>query len=140
MTDHQIHTGGCLCGAVRFAATGDPGWACYCHCHSCRRHTASPVAYFVGFTEQTFRYTKGEPKVYESSPQTWRSFCADCGTPLTYHADWDKGGIHVYLGVLDDPDAFPPRFHVNCAEKISWFDTTDTLKRHRSMQKGKPAS
>jgi hypothetical protein len=136
MNEQTIHTGGCLCGAVRFEATGEPGWTCYCHCHSCRRHTASPVASFVGFTEKTFRYTRGQPKTFESSPQTWRSFCADCGTPLTYHADWDKAGIHVYLGALDNPDTFPPRFHVNCAEKIAWFETTDDLKRHRSMLKG----
>ena len=91
---------------------------------------------FVGFTEKTFRYTKGKPKVFESSPQTWRSFCGDCGTPVTYHADWDKGGVHVYIGALDQPDAFSPMFHVNFAEHVSWFDTADKLKRYKSMDKG----
>jgi hypothetical protein len=32
--------GGCLCGCVRFVATGRPSWVAWCHCQSCRRHSA----------------------------------------------------------------------------------------------------
>lgn len=134
--DPKVHGGGCLCGAVRFEAVGEPHWVAHCHCRSCRRHTSSVVATFAGFTDQTFRYAKGEPKVFESSPETWRSFCPDCGSPLTYRANWDKGGVHVYLGAFDNPQDFPARFHVNYAERIAWFDTADDLKRHNSMHKG----
>ena len=132
----ETHNGGCMCGAIRFEADGTPDWVAHCHCQSCRRQTGSPVATFAGFTIKTFRYTKGEPKVFESAPDTWRSFCNDCGASLTYHANWDPGGIHVHLCALDNPDDFQPMFHVNFAEKVSWFDTHDDLKRHRSMSKG----
>lgn len=132
----DIHPGGCLCGSVRFEVTGKPNWIVNCHCQSCRRHTASPMATFAGFTDQTFRFTQGEPKVFESSPETWRSFCGECGTPLVYRANWDKGGVHVYIGAFDDPGAFPPMFHVNFAEHVAWFDTADDLRRYRSMDKG----
>ena len=36
-------TGGCLCGAVRFRLVGPPYEIDYCHCHSCRKHTARPA-------------------------------------------------------------------------------------------------
>jgi hypothetical protein len=41
--------GGCLCGAVRFIATGQPKGIYWCHCQSCRRHTGAPVAVFAVF-------------------------------------------------------------------------------------------
>ena len=96
----ETHRGRCLCGAIEFEADGEAKWVAHCHCESCRRHTASPMATFVGFTANRFRFTKGTPKVFESSPERLRSFCSDCGSPLTYHANWDPDGMHVYLGVL----------------------------------------
>ncbi len=130
------HTGRCLCGAVQFKATGDPQLVVHCHCESCRRHTAAPIATFVLFEDKEFQVTAGAPKVFESSAETWRSFCGDCGSPLTYRANWSPGLVHVYLGAMDNPGDFPPRFHVNFGEHVSWFDTADKLKRHRSMKKG----
>jgi hypothetical protein len=41
--------GGRICGAVRFAATGQPKWVAWCHCQSCRRHSGAPVSVFVAF-------------------------------------------------------------------------------------------
>jgi len=41
--------GGCLCGAVRFVATGKPNGTYWCHCHSCRKHTGAPAAVVVEF-------------------------------------------------------------------------------------------
>ena len=49
MDTADTFTGRCLCGAVRFEATGPAKWTGYCHCESCRRHTGAPVAAFAGF-------------------------------------------------------------------------------------------
>ena len=43
MTDN-IHTGGCLCGAVRYEARGPLADVIACHCGQCRRETADQVA------------------------------------------------------------------------------------------------
>ncbi len=133
MSREQVTTGGCLCGAVRYAARGPVKWTGYCHCHSCRHATGAPVAAFAGFDEENFSYTKGEPKVFESSPGVWRSFCGRCGTPLTYRATRFAGEVHIHTGTLDDPQGFAPRSHVFCAERISWFDTTDNEKRFDTL-------
>ncbi len=129
MNDGTTAAGGCLCGAARYEARGGAKWTCYCHCHSCRHATGAPVAAFAGFDEGNFRFTKGEPQVFESSPGVWRSFCGRCGTPLTYRARRFPGEVHVLIGSLDEPDDFAPRAHVFYGEHISWFDTTDSMKR-----------
>jgi hypothetical protein len=41
--------GGCLCGAVRFVASGQPKGVYWCHCQSCRKHSGAPVSVFVNF-------------------------------------------------------------------------------------------
>src|SRR5437588_5951531 len=52
--------GGCLCGAVRFIATGQPKGVAWCHCQSCRKHTGAPVSVFVAFDRTAYTVTKGE--------------------------------------------------------------------------------
>jgi hypothetical protein len=48
--------GGCLCGAVRFVATGQPKGVAWCHCESCRKHSGAPVSVFVLRTHRIHRY------------------------------------------------------------------------------------
>lgn len=89
MTEQNLPaTGGCMCGAVRYEAIGDPKFVGHCHCHSCRKHSGAPVVTWVAFNPEQVTFTNGEPKLYESSPGIKRAFCGDCGTPLT----WDLLG------------------------------------------------
>jgi len=82
-TTEQLE-GGCLCGAVRFIATGQPKGIYWCHCQSCRRHTGAPVAVFVLFDCEAYAVTKGEITKFDSTPgRTRRGFCARCGSTLT---------------------------------------------------------
>ena len=46
MTDKK-HTGGCMCGKVRYELDCESSWNVYCHCESCRKHTGAPVVAFV---------------------------------------------------------------------------------------------
>jgi hypothetical protein len=52
--------GGCLCGAARFVASGQPERVAWCHCQSCRRHGGAPVSVFVVFKRESYVVTKGE--------------------------------------------------------------------------------
>jgi hypothetical protein len=125
--------GRCLCGAIQFEAVGKPLWVAHCHCHSCRRNTGAAVATFVGLTGEQFNYTTGAPRVFNSSPGVRRSFCGDCGTPLTYEADHHPGEVHVHISTFDRPEAFPPRLHVYFADAIPWLHLDDHLPRHDAL-------
>jgi hypothetical protein len=125
-----LHSGRCLCGRVRFEITSNPLWTGYCHCASCRRHTASPVAAFAGFDAASVRFPGESPQEHESSPQAWRSFCGSCGTPISYRSRRFPGEIHFYLGAMDEPQRYAPTGHFYYRERLPWFDTKDTLQRH----------
>ena len=130
-------TGGCHCGAVRYEAKGDPLYVPYCHCASCRKTTGAPVVMFVNFDAKAIKFIVGERKTYLSSPNVKRTFCADCGTPLSYEGDWGGNAIiEVYVGTLDDPEAFAPDRHVFYGERIKWFDVDDQLPRYNGSSAG----
>ena len=65
MTDQ--FEGSCLCGAVRFAAIGQPESVVWCHCESCRKHSGAPVSVFVAFKRDAWRLTEGQITKFNSS-------------------------------------------------------------------------
>ncbi len=120
-------SGGCLCGAVRYWATGEPGHPTLCHCLSCRRASGAPVVAWVTFPTAGFGFVSGSPVRYRSSPPVVRSFCGACGTALTYeHAD-HPGGVDVTTASLDAPEAFPPADHTWSSHRIAWLRVSDAL-------------
>ncbi len=125
-------TGGCLCGQVRYEFAGKPLWVVHCHCASCRRHTSSSLATFVGVDRARFRFTRGTPRVYASSPGVRRSFCGECGSPIAYEADRVPDEVHLYHGTLDDPGMLPAEAHVHVGERVAWFDAADRLPRYHA--------
>ena len=54
--------GGCLCGAVRYEATGRPYNVSHCHCIDCRRASGAPFVTWASFRRSEFRFTKGQPR------------------------------------------------------------------------------
>jgi len=129
--DARLVRGGCRCGAVRFAATGEPNKVAYCHCDSCRKATGAPVSVNVMFEARQFRFTAGAPRSYESSPGVQRAFCERCGTPLTWSGIWhERRFVFCYVGTLDDPASFEPDRHAFCDHRLAWFDVADHLPRY----------
>ncbi len=110
--------------------SAEPLWIAHCHCNSCRRNTGAAFATFVGVSRERFGYESGSPRRYESSAGVWRSFCPDCGTPLTYEADRFPGEVHINIGTLDAPQDFVPTGHVWVEEQLSWMHIDDGLPRH----------
>jgi len=116
------HEGGCHCGAVRYRVSGEPQRCSLCHCSDCRKAAGSPVVAWLAVAEGKFSIIRGKPKVRNSSGQSMRSFCGDCGTPLFFtNAEWLPGLVDIQSATLDDPNAFPPGAHVQVAERIGWM-------------------
>ena len=99
-----------------------------CHCQTCRRVAASPVVAWVTFERKAFAFVKGEPASFHSTAPVTRTFCRDCGTPLTYSRADSPDSIDVATCSLDDPNAFPPTHHSWLSHDLSWVRFGDGLR------------
>lgn len=119
--------GGCLCKAIRYRVAGAPISSIICHCNTCRHASAAPSVAWLTFPSADFALLSGSPRSFHSSPGVKRSFCASCGTPLTYESDREPGTIDVTTGSLDDPGRFPPTREVWLDHKLPWEETNASL-------------
>lgn len=76
-----VLTGGCQCGAVRFAVSAPPNRISICHCRMYPKATGAPFASFADIEQTDFTWTRGKPAAFQSSSMAERDFCAACGTP-----------------------------------------------------------
>lgn len=81
-----------------------------------------------------FVITTGEPRRRASTSFGERWFCGDCGTQLAIQVDTEPETIDFTIVSLDDPGLLPPAFHIWTESQIAWFDTRDTLPRHRQKR------
>jgi hypothetical protein len=134
------YVGGCLCGSVRYEATGPATELCTCHCASCRRATGGLAVPWATFQAKQFTVTGGQLAEYRSSPEVRRGFCASCGTSLTYRHLGRVEEIDVALTTLDAPNVLVPESHIWVEDKLSWETIADGLPQFLKVRTTKPAS
>lgn len=122
-------TGGCLCGAVRYAFTGQPGAAGWCHCRMCQRSSGAPAQTYVLLPAAGFRYVSGEPTVYRSSGHGERRFCPACGSQIEFRDRREPDQVSLNSGTLDDPSPVPPDRHIWTSSEVRWFGDAARLPR-----------
>jgi hypothetical protein len=132
--------GGCLCGVIRYRITGPLKTVVYCHCRMCQRAGGAPVVPWLTVRAEGFILERGKPTEYQSSAKAIRSFCAACGTPLTFRYIKAAAWIDVTLASLDDPAALPPRYHIWTASQMPWLDIHDELARYPERGPGGSSS
>jgi hypothetical protein len=123
----EVTTGRCLCGDIRFEYRGAPLETGYCHCESCRRSTSQPFVAYVVIDKSSFRYARGTPVGYASSPGVERTHCGRCGSPISFENSKD---FALWVGALDDPTKVTPTYHCHTAEQLPWVEITDELPRY----------
>ena len=120
------HSGGCQCGAVRFAVYTEPVKTGVCHCRMCQKAVAGPFAVLAEVPREAFAWTRGTPASFQSSSRAVRDFCAACGTPLSYR---HRDGLLIELltGAFDAPDRVPPTYAVGREARLAWLDALSSL-------------
>ena len=106
------HTGGCLCGAVRIVASGEPYRVGLCHCLDCRKHHGALFHASAVFPAAAVVVT-GETGEYLG-----RHFCPRCGSPV-FGVTGDE--VEVNLGTLDQPNQFVPTYELWTVRREAWL-------------------
>ena len=129
-------TGGCLCGRVRWQATGEPAFSGACHCRNCQRYTGSAFEPFAAFPAASVS-VKGELKTYEdkgdSGQPVHRRFCPICGSGVATELDAVPGMIVLLAGGFDDPAVFSPAMDVYWSSAQPWMQAGGERTRFAKM-------
>ena len=113
-------TGGCQCGAVRYALDQQPVNVHVCHCRMCQKAVGGPFAVICPVMKTAFRVTRGTISYFHSSDVARRGFCAACGTPLLF--EYPEGeDLGVLVGTLDEPDRAPPENQYGNESRVAWY-------------------
>lgn len=93
--------GQCLCGAVRFVATGEVNRVSACYCKQCTRQNAGGPFYGVELQGDLNIENEEALQWYAASPKAKRGFCKRCGSSLFWQANADHSIFDISLGTLD---------------------------------------
>jgi hypothetical protein len=121
------YSGGCLCGAVRYATDADAAFSGNCHCLDCQRVSGGPYAPVMMFPVGAV-IIAGEPRYFVSKGDSGsvieRGFCQHCGAQLFLKLEAIPGLFGVRPGSLDDPSQFRPAmdFYVSSAQPWDHMD------------------
>jgi hypothetical protein len=115
--------GGCLCGAVRYESSVEPGMMGHCHCVDCRKSSGTGHCSHMLVPENAVRITGalasyGRPA--DSGNVVTRCFCPVCGSAVLSRNSAMPGVVFLRASSLDDPEIFKPQVVVYTARAASW--------------------
>ncbi|MBV9697261.1 MAG: GFA family protein [Gammaproteobacteria bacterium] len=114
------HSGGCLCGAVRYVVHGPLRDIVGCHCSQCRRTTGHFLPATAAARAHVELLRQDGLKWFRSSPTARRAFCGVCGSTLF----WDGEGLphlSIAAGTLDDSSGLRIVAHIFVADKGEYY-------------------
>lgn len=131
MSELEIHRGGCLCGALRYEVRGPALQSTVCHCEDCRRASGAPFVAWTFFRNGSLFWLKGKPKLLRHADRE-RTFCGDCGSPLTFFDPAIPELFEANTNSLDDPSAYPPGDHCWTCDELPWTEGIAFLPRYKA--------
>lgn len=128
--------GGCLCGAVRYAASGDPVFVGVCHCQDCQKFSGGAFAIIVAMPKPAVS-VEGALSTFtkpgDSGKSIHRRFCPNCGSSVLDEADALPDVVMFAAGTLDDASWVQPRMQIYCDSAQPWVQLSGEMQRFGKM-------
>ena len=109
------HTGGCLCGAVRYRLAARPFAANACHCDACKKLTGATNLLMIAGAREAFSQ-EGAVQRYRRRADSGRELdvvrCANCGVRMWHEPLSAPAIVFIAAGTLDDPSWVVPASHI----------------------------
>ena len=128
--------GGCLCGKVRYSATGDPVFVGVCHCTDCQKFTGSAFAIVVALPKSALAIqgpVSTFDKTGDTGKATHRSFCPQCGSSVFDSADVMPDVVMIEAGTLDDSSWVKPAMQIYCDSAQPWVHLQGEMQSFPKM-------
>jgi hypothetical protein len=126
-------TGGCLCGAIRYAITAPITELRACHCIDCQRASGAHGTVAAFIPRAGFALTQGQPKHYAKKADSGRTliryFCGDCGSQLYSHRETTPELLGVRAGTLDDSSDLKISTHIWTKSARPWSHLDPAAKQ-----------
>jgi hypothetical protein len=133
--------GGCLCGALRYEAEGEPLYAGLCYCTDCQKASGSGFIPFLGFAASAVRFS-GESRASvcktDSGSDATRNFCAACGSMVFGGERGKSDAFTIYAGSLDDVSLFHPKAAIFTRSRPAWAVIPPGLKIFEALPPPRP--
>lgn len=118
----KVLTGGCQCGAVRYAIGGAPVDVYVCHCRECRRQSSSAFGISVIVRSADLQLVTGTLKRWSRATDSGGTlhcfFCGACGARV-WHGDREREAtVSVKGGSLDDGVDLNGAVHIWTVRKL----------------------
>ncbi len=131
--------GGCVCGAIRFRAAGEPLRITICHCTWCQRRTGTAFGTELVYDGHQVAITgQGITRYRHVSDESGRwldiEFCARCGSNLGFTLEAAPGLRTLPAGAFDDPgwirsDRYKTR-HVYLRSRREWSELSPSVETY----------
>ena len=116
-------TGGCHCGAVRYAVAAEPLMGGHCYCTTCQKLSGAGHASHLAFPEAAVAVT-GPVATYacpaDSGATVTSGFCRTCGSPVWGRSTGMPGMLTLRAASLDEPERFVPQLAVFTRSARRW--------------------
>ncbi len=135
MTD--AYTGGCACGAIRYAISDSPLAMNDCQCRDCQRKSGTGHGSYLTFPSKERVKLEGAATLWDitgdSGNVKTRAFCPTCGSPvyLTFAAAPELFTIHA--ASLDDPSRYKPEAVTYRVRGHAWDHVDPSLPQFDRM-------
>ena len=125
-------SGECLCGQIKYAATGPFSAFHICHCSQCRRSTGSAHASNIFTTPDRLEWLAGEDKVIHFVPDKpdviSKSFCPHCGSLVPYISP-KSGKLIIPAGSLNGDPGIRPEDNIFWGNRADWYESISKVPK-----------
>ena len=125
-------SGGCACGAVRYACAAEPARAFNCHCKDCQRFADSACTTAVIIPEDDlniFSELPCYPSTGDSGGLLHRFFCPKCGTPIAAKPERLEGLKAIKASSLDDNAWAQTSMDLYTISKQHWIELSKSAQK-----------